>query len=279
MKIIVLAYHSQNINGNHYEDNDHIALREDLAELRKHGIPLISLRDLSCALQSDLSPADMPKTAVALSCDDGTVLDWENFTHPVHGPQSSFTEILIEHMDILRDRRPHLLTSFVIASPEARRQIDAHCHAGYELSSSHWWKTAAQRRLISIENHSWDHLHPCLDTSGQNRGKNGNFRLVDTYADADQQIRQATNYINKALEYQHRTSLFAYPFGHFNDYLVNDYFPNHKKEHEIVAAFTTEPDITTEASNIYKLPRYVHGEAWSTPAEFKKIIDQLKTLY
>jgi len=280
MRIIALAYHSQNINGDQYENNDHIALREDLSEIRRRKIPLVSLKDLCCNFQSRASRHDLPEIAVALSCDDGTTLDWENFSHPHHGQQISFAEILREHMLITHDERSHLLTSFVIASPTARKQIDAGCHAGYELSIEKWWKSAAMTGLIAIENHSWDHLHPCIDVVSQRENKKGDFSLIDSYDDADKQVRQAAEYINKALGTTgHRTSLFAYPFGHFNDYLTNEYLPKYRHQHEMLAAFTTQPEVITEASNIFKLPRYVHGEAWTTPNELVKILNQLQKNY
>jgi hypothetical protein len=147
-------------------------LREDLSEIRRRKIPLVSLKDLCCNfLNQERHATIFPKIAVALSCDDGTTLDWENFSHPHHGQQISFAEILREHMLITHDERSHLLTSFVIASPTARKQIDAGCHAGYELSIEKWWKSAAMTGLIAIENHSWDHLHPCIDVVSQRENK------------------------------------------------------------------------------------------------------------
>jgi hypothetical protein len=66
----------------------------------------------------------------------------------------------------------------------------------------------------------------------------GDFSLIDSYDDADKQVRQAAKYINKALNTtRHRTSLFAYPFGHFNDYLTDEYLPKYRHQHGMLAAF------------------------------------------
>ena len=41
MKVAVLAYHSQNVNGSTYATNDHIALATDLSLIRQRGIPVL----------------------------------------------------------------------------------------------------------------------------------------------------------------------------------------------------------------------------------------------
>jgi hypothetical protein len=275
MRVAVLAYHSQNVNGNDYSSNDHLALTADLAEIRRRKLPLLPLRQVVHAVLSGDAGA-LPPVAVALSCDDGTLLDWEDFEHPVHGWQRAFAGILAEHLDLTDESPEGLLTAFVIASPEARREIDAGCHGGFPLSDERWWSPAAANRLVAVENHSWDHLHPCVATVAHSRQAKGDFSAVKTWADADSQIRQAADHIDRVLAaVGARTTLFAYPYGHVSDYLADEYFPGHQGEHRMLAAFTTAPAVLTEQSERYRLPRFVCGEAWRSPEEFMALLDRL----
>jgi len=65
-------------------------------------------------------------------------------------------------------------------------------------------------------------------------------------------------------------SLFAYPYGHYNQYLTEEYFP--KQQNQIKAAFTCIPQPVIQATNIWKIPRYVCGDNWKSVVELKNII-------
>lgn len=275
MRVAVLAYHSQNVNGSDYASNDHLALSADLAEIRRRKLPLLPLRQVVHALLVGDAGA-LPPAAVALSCDDGTLLDWEDFEHPVHGWQRAFAGILAEHLELTGESPEEQLTAFVIASPAARREIDAGCHGGFPLSDERWWPSAAASRLVALENHSWDHLHPCVATVAHSRQAKGDFSAVTTWVDADSQIRRASDHIDRVLaSVGAKTTLFAYPYGHVSDYLASVYFPGCQGEHRMLAAFTTEPAVLTEESERYRLPRFVCGEAWRSPEEFAMLLDRL----
>ena len=276
MRVVVLAYHSQNVSGHQYASNDHIALAADLAEIQRRALPLISLHQVAQALLSKNFSA-LPPIAVALSCDDGTLLDWEDFEHPDYGRQSSFDSIVTAHLRITGESPENMLTAFVIASKEARRAIDIGCYGGIPLSNDRWWREAAISRRVAIENHSWDHVHACVPVVAQQTQIKSDFRAVATLNDADRQIRQAADFIDRALTgTDHFTSLFAYPYGHVNDYLAKEYLPHHVEEHRVQAAFTTVPEMLTHDSDRYQLPRFVCGEAWNTPEEFSRILDELE---
>ena len=65
-------------------------------------------------------------------------------------------------------------TSFVIASPEARRAMESTFDAEYTFLSAgvlndNWWSPAIATGLIAIANHSWDHLHPALASVAHSR--------------------------------------------------------------------------------------------------------------
>ena len=275
MKVAVLAYHSQNVNGNTYETNDHVALATDLSSIRKRGLPIVRLGDLVDTWLN--RPDQRPSAAVALTCDDGTTLDFEPFDHPTAGLQTPLREIVATYAHSAGVTAKGLLTSFVIASPEARKEIDTGCYAGYPLSDEHWWVPAQREGTIDIENHSWDHVHACVSVVAQSEQRKGDFAAIATWADADQQIRRSADYIDKALSTTgHATSLFAYPYGHVNAYLTSEYFPRYANQHRVRAAFADRPAYWTADSHAYAIPRFVCGLAWRSPDEFLRILDDCR---
>lgn len=275
MHIAVLAYHSQNANGSDYENNDHIAFESDLGAIARAGIPILSLRDIVQSLANRHTASDA-SVAVALSCDDGTILDWYDYEHPDHGFQKSFANILRDHLAASGNAMRDMLTSFVIASPRAREDIDQGCYGGLPLSDSSWWKEAAAEGMLAIENHSWDHLHPVVRQLADPACEPGDFYSVDTYESADREIRSAATMIDSELAaWEQQCSLFAYPYGHCNRYLRDVYLPEFALEHKVAGAFTTEAAYVDGDSNIYALPRFVCGSAWRSPTEFSAILDGL----
>lgn len=94
---------------------------------------------------------------------------------------------------------------------------------------------------------------------------------VDTYGDADKQIRQAARVIDEAIA-PRKTSLFAYPYGEANEYLLREYLPRFRHEHRMRAAFTCEPAPVHKTSNQWALPRYVCGLHWKSNEEFRALL-------
>jgi peptidoglycan/xylan/chitin deacetylase (PgdA/CDA1 family) len=88
---------------------------------------------------------------------------------------------------------------------------------GYPIWSDDWWQSAEDSQLISIENHSWDHLHKTLDNVEQVDNLKGDFKKIVNLIDADKQIKQSSEYINSQIKNKN-TTLFAYPYGDFNEY-------------------------------------------------------------
>lgn len=277
MRAAVLAYHSQNIVGNDYVSNDHVALASDLAQLRALGISLMPLSTLVAAL---LAPEANPFPAgcVALTCDDGTSLDWEDYEHPKHGHQPSFDRLLQEHLAYTGESGSGLLTSFLIASPDARASIDAGCYGGIPLSDERWWLPAARSGRFTFGNHSWDHAHPCLREDQIAAEMRGHFMGVDNEAEANRQILQASRYLDQALAPAgQRVRWFAYPYGHCTDFLANQYLPSQCQHHHMKAAFTTEAAFVTPGTSKYRIPRFVCGSAWHSPDDFGRLMHRLRT--
>lgn len=277
MRAIVLAYHAVNIAGNDYDNNDHVAFAADLRLIDDLGLRVVPLHWIVDQLLGR-SDRDLSR-AVALTCDDGSDLDYFDTDYPGHGRQRSLFNALI---DFRRERgytaQPHLqLTSFVIASPDARATIDQRCLFGRDWMRDTWWRAAQASGLIAIENHSWDHNHAQLPRTVQRDQVKGTFRSIDTYADANAEIRQASDWLD-AHRPSRKTSLFAYPYGESNDYLVNEYFPHYAHEHRLLAAVGTEPAPIDGGSDAWTLPRYVCGHHWSSPGALERLLrDGLET--
>lgn len=262
MQIFVLTYHSTNIFGNTYQSNDLIAFREDLALFKTIGVAIISSHDL-IAWVNGLKNLDEAKTYVVLTFDDGCELDFIDWEHPTHGYQQSFYSSMKNY-----DENIHA-TSFVIASKEVREILVDTCTAGFKIWGDQWWQDAEVTNLMSIENHSWDHLHSTLSSVQQKDNIKGDFTRVDNLTDANAQISNASNYINSQIENK-QTTLFAYPYGHFNDYLTQEYFP--KEQSEILAAFTCGARPVDKNTDLWKIPRYVCGLDWKTSVDLKNIV-------
>ncbi|MBS0569770.1 MAG: polysaccharide deacetylase family protein [Proteobacteria bacterium] len=272
-RVPVLAYHAVNIAGNAYANNDHVAFAADLRLIDELGLRVVPVHwvvdQLLGAADRDLS------RCVALTCDDGSNLDWFDVEHPAHGPQRSLANLMA---DFIAERgaqaQPHLhLTCFVIASREARAFLDRHCLAGQGWMSDAWWKPALASGRIAIENHSFDHNHAAIPLPGIDGMERGTFHAVDNFARADAQIAQAARLIDDVIA-PARTTLFCYPYGHVNAYLRADYLPHRRAEHGMRAAFGDGATPVDESSDRWNLPRYICGHHWKSPDSLRALLLQ-----
>ncbi len=270
MTIPVLCYHSVNITGVSYECNDHVALAEDLRMLSRYGFQLLSPLTLVRALRGEKNLASGKYACITF--DDGADLDYYGYDHPDAGFVKSFQDIL-EQSSWCHDADPvaPLTASFVIVSPQARKELTVSCFFGQDLIRDTWWRECAQKGVIGIANHSWDHTHDTLVQVRQKENHKGSFYKIDTYQDADAQIRAAQDYLCRTIG-DFAMPLFAYPYGHAPSYLVEEYFPSFEQEHRQLAAFGLAPEPVTRDANIWNLPRYVCGKHWQSPRGFEKIL-------
>ncbi|HVE51608.1 MAG TPA: polysaccharide deacetylase family protein [Casimicrobiaceae bacterium] len=265
----VLTYHATNVAGNDYARNDHVALAEDLRVIDDGGYRIVPLVDVVAAV---LEGAPLPEKAVAITLDDGTDFDYEDLVFDEHGIQRSM-------MNVLRDfiaerggnRQPTLsVTSFVIASPTARAELDRDCLLGRGRFGERWWQAAVASGLFGIANHGWDHNHPA-SSEAASRGTTGTFKTICDHDVAHLEVRRARDYIagvapNPAVD------LFAYPYGESNAFLVDDYFPRGYAHTGTRAAFTTEPRHVTDDASPWLLPRYVCGAHWRSTGELVRLL-------
>lgn len=268
MNIPVLTYHGVNVIRNTYAENDHLALASDLQTIVNCGFRVIPLSHVVDWHQGLVRDGDVSQT-VALSFDDGAWFDFYDLEHPTCGMQRSMINIL-EDFNAQHAVKVHA-TSFVIASPDARSSLDKSCMIGQGWWGDEWWSRAAASAVMDVECHSWDHVHPNLDQVAQQDQVKGDFGMVNTYTDCAAQFEQAGEYIGGKLG--KRPSLFAYPYGQASDYAVTDYLPLYQSRHRFKAAFTTQPKAVSRTDNVWRLPRYVFGQDWTSPLGLKDILE------
>ena len=282
MRIPVLTYHSINIHGNDYANNDHAALAEDLPLITALGmrvLPLHRIVDLWLSGNASLDSSDV----VALTCDDGPDFDYHDLEHPSHGVQRSMLNILRDFQRSNPGAQPDLhMTAFVIVGPEARKALDVTCMVGRNWWTDDWWADAIATGLLGIGNHSWDHNHDTLDQERPFVIQRGNFRAVREETAADYEILQADAYLSRRAP-SPSASLFAYPYGESNDYLAGQYFPALARTRGqaprfarggFAAAFTTEPAYWSRKSDRWRLPRFTCGLDWKSPQQLAGILER-----
>jgi len=258
----ILTYHSQNIAGNETGNNDHVALAADLDALHAAGCRFVSLETLiGEVFEGHTRVLDAP--LVCLTFDDGCDYDVRSLDFPGHGVQPGMLQIMESFAGRHgKDAQPGLhATSFVIASPEARRLIDSKSLFGSGHMSDDWWRMADAHPMMAIGNHGWDHNHPDLEEEHYPRG---GFEQVASAKHCDEQVVQAAEYI--ARKTGRKPRFFAYPFGESSTYIREEYFPAHREEHGCLAAIGTDPDVVSATSNRWNLPRFVCGRDWSSPS-------------
>ena len=268
--------------GSDYASNDHVALRTDLPLLSEVGYHIVSLAELVDrfrAEQSGQASHAHEAPCAAITFDDGPEYDAVDYVHPAFGPQRSFLGILQDFAQSPAGKlQPDICaTSFVIACPAARKVMEDLTKAGpYFLHAGamndDWWSQAIDSGLMSIANHSWDHLHPALDQVAHSRQARADFTQVDNQRDADAQILAAARYIDGRTNGR-ASPFFAYPFGQYNEFLVEEYFPDNRSQAGIQAAVTVDGRHLAAADSIWTLPRYSCGYNWNSPAELQALLD------
>ncbi len=262
LKIPILLYHSANISGNQYNTNDCIAFENDLKTIKECGINIISTYTLIDYLTGKIE-LDRNKKYVVITFDDGVNLDFIDSHYLEFGNQKSFYTSMKEFQEDIH------ATSFVIASSHARKNMDVDCLNNQKLITDDWWRTASESNIFAIENHSWDHVHPSNNQVFQQDNIKGDFNKILTVSDADNQIQKSSEFIDDKTN--KKTCLFAYPYGDYNDFMSEEYFPN--KQNKIKAAFTCDAKYVTKNTNIWKIPRFICGKHWQNSSEFKKLIN------
>ena len=269
-RVPVLTYHGLFAPGWDYHENDHVALEQDLALFGRMGLKVVPLSVLAAHLFGKPDVRLEQGRFVALSFDDGPDFDYLDYQHPDWGYLRSFRNLLLDQATLGWDGGIPRATSFVIASPQARAELDRSCIAGRNQWRDDWWREAADEGVLEIANHSWDHTHETLQSLAVNPEHRGVFDRIREFDSADAEILEAEKYIRK-ITGKRSVPLFAYPYGESNDFLVNEYFP--ARSEWFRAAFTTSGEHLNKGSRRWELPRYVCGEHWKSPEDLIKILN------
>jgi Polysaccharide deacetylase len=271
MQVPILTYHAGIISSNEYLGNDHIALRHDLQTLRELGWRVVPLQ---WVIEHRLGIAQHDlKKCVAITCDDGTDLDFHDIDYPGFGLQRSFFGCLQDAQRSAPSAYQNLqISTFVIADPIARALMDEKCLQHLNWMNETWWKDAQDSGLMSIECHSWDHNHPVLVNTGPENMARGDFFQVDSEAKAQHEIDQAVDYINQRIA-PSNCQFFCYPYGHANTFLMQAYFPRHGNRLGLKAAFGVQGEPATMQSAIWHMPRFVCGWHWKSSDELHRILE------
>jgi peptidoglycan/xylan/chitin deacetylase (PgdA/CDA1 family) len=264
-----LAYHSQNVTGNTYEASDRLAFASDLSLLRELGFTVVSAMHLAKSLRAGAFRS-LPDKCVVLTIDDAPLSDFcEVSIHPHVGQDSMLTILRKQHRKIFGlalSRPPFVATCFAIASPQARKELSA--PIGLPWFTDSWWRAAQESGYMDMGTHSWNHVHPELEEMASQPHLKAAFQNVDSIAEADRQIVQASRAV-RAVTGNDAAGLFAYPYGRTNDFLVREYLP---RQNTVVAAFTTEPKPVTESTGIWEIPRFVCGDSWKSKEQLRTIL-------
>ncbi len=263
----ILAFHSHSISGATYATNDHVALDESIALVQRLRIPVLRLLDVVKELRRGAF-ATLPERFVCLTFDDGADYDWVDTRHAEQGMQPSMHSILRRHSRRLIGPwwlRKACGTSFVIASPAARRDMEAALPV--RLSDT-WWPEAQASGLLDIGSHGWDHVHPAVSEMKSRPELIESFHKIDSGEEAQLQMDCAYEFIRR-MTGSDSARLFAYPYGQVSEFIANEYLPGQK---HYWAAFTTEARPLHEDCNIWQLPRYVCGWNWKSAEELGKLL-------
>lgn len=262
----ILTYHSQIFQDNSYSGNNHVALARDLELIYAAGYHVRPLERLVDWLDGKADSPELGK-AVFLTFDDGCNFDVQDLEHPVFGFQYSFRTIMQKFASSLNPAQANGLhaTTFVIASEEARRAMDAKSLFGKNWISSDWWRETDQEGLIAVESHGWDHNHPDLGGAGR-----GGFENIDREDLCRDQVVRAADMIEA--QTGRKPAFFAYPYGQSSAYMRDTWFPDFIDQHGCRAAFGTEAAHVDKHSNRWNLPRYICGHDWQSPESLLKIL-------
>ena len=268
MKVPIICYYSCRA-GNDYASDDHYALAADLRTIQRLGHRIVPL---DWVVESLLGEREPLRNCVALTCDDGVSLDWRDAIHPTFGRRQSFANILKDFSAEVGEAQPTVeMTSFVIASPDARKELEVTSLGGHPWWSDDWWHEADASGWLRIENHSWDHVLPGITRVAQKDQAKGDFRLVESFDDCQAQVWQAGAFIEKRTG--RRPRYFAFPYGQASPSLRETYLPEHGAKYGLRAAFSIDHSFVTAESDRWFLPRFTHGAPdVTTSHEFEAIL-------
>lgn len=263
MRIPILTYHSANVRGSGYADNDHVALAADLRTLTDLGWRVVPLQRALSIARGEVAPAECAGV-VALTCDDGPLLDFEPLQYQgvaAPGFRGVFDAFQAERG---ADAQPELhMSCFVLGSPQARADLGRAVFGEQSWMGEAWWPKATRDGRFAIENHSSDHNHELVARSAHKHNARGRFDNIDTAEECEAEVAYAQDYIGERSG--RRPRYFAYPWGQSSEYLRETWLPQHAARLGLDAALGTRPGYLDGYSPQFDLPRFVCGPDWRSP--------------
>jgi len=267
-RLIILTWHSINVLDNTHAGNDLVAFGEDLELLDRLGWTILPLAEALARRAA----GTLPERVAVLTMDDGSIMDFHDFEHPTCGRQASVFKRISQFAAKLPADSPHEphVTSFVIASPEARDELDRVDYMSLGVWPDDWWARANASGLMSVESHSWDHNHGSLSSTVQRNNRRGDFRHIETEAECRAEVDQASDYIERRSG--RRPRFFAYPYGQASDYLRGEYLPRYGASLGLEAALGCAPEPVGPSSDRWCLPRYICGRDWKSTRDLEVLL-------
>lgn len=272
-RFVILTWHSIRVLDHDRESNDLVAFSEDLRLIDRLGWTILPLADALERQQHDR----LPEKTVVLTLDDGSIMDFCSFEHPTLGPQRGIFERLKAFADDPKTSANHQIhaSTFVIASPQARNELDERDYQSLGLWPDNWWAKATRTGLMNIESHTWDHNHASLTRTAQRENRRGDFRLIETEPECRAEIDRASDYIEQRAG--RRPRFLAYPYGQASEFLRYEYLPTNAERLGLSAAVSCQPEPVTATSDCWYLPRYVCGQDWQKESELRALLNDAET--
>ena len=198
VRIPILSYQAMRIAGNDYDSNDLKALASDLRQVTAAGFRIVPLRDVVEAWIRNRG-SELNGKLVAFVCNAGGDFDYLDLPHPTAGMQRSVLNTLRDFAAEHPGKQARLnITSFVIASPQARDGAGFDLHGGQGMVDRRVVAAAIDSGLMHIANHSWDHNHETLPDSLSPGVDAAPFSPSTRKELADREIGQAADYLRAA---------------------------------------------------------------------------------
>lgn len=290
-QVPVFVYHSSAVKAPcDYNNYASVTLEADLENFHARGITVIPLYWLAEWARGYRDGSTLPDKVVAITADDGMDLDWYTLYLPNNdcGPLRKSFKTVIQEFKARHPEYPFYsphVSSFVIASPVARSWLSPDGPTGSQYFTDAWWGEAQASGFMEIYNHGSDHDTGALTfqqfdsalqiyvpiggyVNGAWQGED-TFNRISNYTVSNYEVTKAATFITTKIGQW--PDLFAYPFGNATPALQT-YFANYQGEHQTLAAFTSVPQYVSRSSSPYLMPRFVSGDAWTTPGGMDAIL-------
>jgi hypothetical protein len=272
MRVPVLTYHSNNIAGNDYTGNDHVAFAADLRLIDDLGLRIVPLQRVVDRLLG--RHADDLHHCVALTCDDGTDFDHVDIDHPTDGLQRSLFNCLRDFRNAARRRGPAGPAPDQLRDFRSRRARTD----GQGVHGRTWLDergVVARSRLFGPDGDREPQLGPQPSVPAD-------ARVRSAWSAATSSRSRPKRRPNSRLRKRRTTCRRASAAGRVcsatrsaisaNTYTETGCRRAAHRSASTLPSATARPPVT-ESGDRWNLPRYICGWHWKTPDELRAILE------